>query len=341
MKRERGKAMPEIRHNVATGEWVIIAPDRAQRPGVFAAPGRAPTETCPTHVATCPFCLGNEAQTPPEVLRYPRSGSWQVRVVPNKFAALDKDLPRQFHSDDLHPHLTGVGWHEVVVESPRHNATPALQTDKEIARTLAAFQARGRDIARHPSIEHIVYLKNHGPGAGTSQEHPHSQIVALPLVPRRVQARAEVARRYLDQTGRCPVCDMWRAEVAHGERVVAESEHFVAFVPYAAFAAFHTWIVPKRHRASFCQADARELADLAGVLRGVLRKIYLGLGDPDYNYVIQSAPVRACRSDGLHWYLAVTPRLIPWGGFEMASGMFINTALPEDNARFLREVFVS
>jgi len=332
--------MPEIRQNIATGEWVIMAPDRAQRPGNFAVPRRAPMETRPTYVATCPFCMGNEAQTPPEVLRLPRDGPWQVRVVPNKFAALESEVPREFHSSDLYPCLTGAGWHEVVIESGRHNATAALQTDEEVARILVAFQERGREMARDPRIEQIIYLKNHGPGAGTSQAHPHSQILALPLVPWRVQARVETARRYFDETGRCALCDMWQAEIARAERMVAESEGFSAFVPYAACAAFQTWIVPKRHRASFRHAGADELADLGGLLRLVLRKIYLGIGDPDYNCVIQSAPVRACRSDDLHWYLTVTPRLISWGGFEMASGMFINTALPEENARFLREVLV-
>jgi len=332
--------MPEIRHNVVTGEWVIVAPNRAQRPGVLATPGRVLTETRPTHVATCPFCPGNEAQTPPEVLRLPRSGPWQVRVVPNKFAALEKEVPRACHFDGLYRHLTGGGWHEVVIESRRHNATPALQTGEEVARTLAAFQERGREMARDSRIEHIVYLKNHGSGAGTSQGHPHGQIVALPLVPRRVQARVESSRRYFDETGRCALCDMWHAEVASGKRVVAESEDFVAFVPYAAFAAFHTWIVPRRHQASFRQAGADGLIDLGRLLRSVLRKIYLGIGDPDYNYAIQSAPVGAWRSDDLHWYMAITPRLIPWGGFEMESGMFINTSLPEEDAAFLREVVV-
>jgi UDPglucose--hexose-1-phosphate uridylyltransferase len=133
---------------------------------------------------------------------------------------------------------------------------------------------------------------------------------------------------------------MWQAEVAGGERVVAEGEHFVAFVPYAASTAFHTWIAPKRHQPSFRRADPGELAELGGLLQLVLRKIYEGIGDPDYNYVIHSAPVGACQSDFLHWYLVITPRLIPWGGFAMESGVFINSALPEESARFLREVVV-
>lgn len=330
--------MPEIRRNIATGEWVVIAPERAGRPGDFVAPRRPLTEMRSEHVATCPFCPGNEAQTPPEVLRLPQDGPWQVRVVPNKFAALQRQSPCEFHSDGLYPTLTGVGWHEVVIESRRHNAAPALQTGEQVTRTLTAFQMRGLEIAQDPCVEQIVYLKNHGPGAGTSREHPHSQIIALPVVPPRVQMRVDAARRYFDEAGECVLCKMWRAETALGERLIAESDHFIAFVPYAAFASFHTWIVPKRHRASFREATAGELAELGALLRLALRKIYVGLGNPDYNYVIQSSPLVASQSRYLHWYVTITPRLIPWGGFEIGSGMFINTALPEEDARFLRAV---
>ncbi len=332
--------MPEIRHNIVTGEWIIIAANRAQRPGSSFSPGRPLTETRPAHVATCPFCPGNEAQTPPEVLRFPRHGPWRVRVVPNRFPALEKEGPRRVRSEGVYRALSGVGWHEVVIESHRHNAAPALQTGEEVARILTFFQMRGHKIAQDSRIEQVMYVKNHGPSAGTSQEHPHAQIIGLPMVPRRVQGRIEASRRYFEETGECAVCDMWRAELVAGERVVAKSAHFLAFVPYAASASFHTWIVPKQHQASFCQAEADELADLGELLRLVLRKIYVGLADPDYNYVIHSAPVGAHDSHDVHWYVAVTPRLIPWGGFEMESGTFINTTLPKESARFLREVAV-
>jgi UDPglucose--hexose-1-phosphate uridylyltransferase len=330
--------MSQIRHNLATGEWVIIAPERAGRPADFAAGERASKESRPEHVPTCPFCPGNEDHTPPEVLRLPQDGPWQVRVVPNKFAALQREGSRKPHSDGLFHALSGTGWHEVAVESRRHNAPTALQTAEEIVRTLTALQLRGIKMARDPRIEQIVYLKNHGPSAGTSREHPHSQIMALPLVPSRLLAQAEVARRYFEEGGDCAFCQTWQTEAASGERVVAEGECFLAFVPYAAFAPYHTWIVPKRHRASFCRASADELADLGALLRFVLQKIRLGLGDPDYNCVIQSAPVSLSESDHLHWYATVTPRLIPWGSLELGTGMFVNPASPEENARFLRDV---
>jgi len=330
--------MPQIRHNVATGEWVIIAPERAERPQDFTAAKRTPQEASPAYLAACPFCPGNEHQTPPEVLRLPRSGPWQVRVVPNKFAALQREGGQEQRSEGVYRALAGVGWHEVVIETPRHNAPPALQSDEEVARTLTAFQMRGLEMARDPRVAHVLYVKNHGPGAGTSREHPHAQIVALPLVPPRIQARWEAARRYLDERGACPVCALWQSEAANGARIVAASARFVAFVPYAAFAPYYIWIVPQEHRADFCRASADELADLGALLRRVLRKIYLGLGDPAYNYVIQSASGGQFEGDHWHWYVEIIPRLVTWGGFELGSGAFINPTLPEDDARFLRGV---
>ncbi len=331
--------MPQIRHNIATGEWVIVAPERAGRPKDFTAAKRTLQKASPAYLAACPFCPGNEHQTPPEVLCLPHDdGPWQARVVPNKFAALQRKDSQEQCSEGVYRALAGVGWHEVVIETPCHNAPPALQSDEEVARTLTAFQMRGLEMAQDPHVAHVLYVKNHGPDAGTSREHPHAQIMALPLVPPRTQARWEAARHYLDEHGACPLCALWQSEVASGERIVAASERFVAFVPYAAMSPYYIWIVPQEHRADFCQARPDELADLGALLRRVLHKIHLGLGDPSYNYVIQSASGEQLEGDHLHWYVEIIPRLVTWGGFELGSGAFINPALPEDDARFLRQV---
>jgi UDPglucose--hexose-1-phosphate uridylyltransferase len=329
--------MSEIRQNVVTGEWVVVAPERAGRPADHAAkdPARKPV---PEYVPECPFCPGNEDQTPPQVLCLPSDGPWRVRVVPNKYPALTRRHRIAKGGDGTHPALDGVGWHEVVVMSRRHSADPASLSDEAMARTLIAFKMRGLEMARDPLVEQIVYLINHGPGAGTSRTHPHGQIVALPLVPARAQARIEAARRFFDASGACATCQTWRAEWEGGGRAVSQSPRFVAFVPYAASSPYETWIVPKRHGAGFRYAGADELADLGGLLRIVLRKIRRGLNDPDLNVVIQSAPVGWGGSAFLHWRVVVTPRLVPWGGFELGTGMCINPALPEENARLLRSV---
>ena len=175
-------------------------------------------------------------------------------------------------------------------------------------------------------------------GAGTSIPHPHAQLLALPVVPHSIRSRVEEARRYFDDNGVCVICRMREQEERDQLRIVMESAHFSAFIPYAAFSPFHLWIVPRQHHSSFLDASAEELQDLSWILHQVLRKIYFGLNDPDFNYIIRSAPEHEHRPAYLHWYVSVIPRVTRTAGFELGSGMFINTTPPEDSARFLRDV---
>jgi UDPglucose--hexose-1-phosphate uridylyltransferase len=329
--------MPELRQNMATKEWVIIATERARRPEDFVQPDKERAEERPAYVANCPFCPGNE-ELDLERLRLPEQGDWVVRVVGNRYPALREEGERSRRFEGLNPSIAGVGYHEVVVESRRHNTSPATEDPNEVEQTLRAFQRRGRAFRADARIEQIVYFKNHGATAGASLTHPHAQMLGLPVVPYTIRARMEEARRYFDDQGECVICRMRQDEEREGARIVVASEHFDTFVPFAAFSPFHLWIVPRRHRASFLDAAPEELRDLALVLREVLSRIYVGLNDPDYNYVIRSAPEREVASEYLHWYVAVVPRVTRAAGFEMGTGMFINTALPEESARFLRSL---
>ncbi len=329
--------MAELRQNMATKQWVIIATERAKRPKEFAANSRALTPQRPEWDAECPFCPGNE-EIDLEVMRIPDSGPWQVRVVRNKFPALEEAGDRLRVFDGVHRQISGVGYHEVPIESPRHNTCPALEAPEQVALMLQTFQRRGQAISQDPRIEHIIYFKNHGRRAGTSLEHPHTQLIGLPIVPYNIRVRTEEARRFFDDRGRCVYCTMWKDELEDGRRIVLESERFVAFILYAALSPFHLWIVPRRHEPSFLNATEDELTELGHVLHEVLYKLYAGLNDPDYNYVIRSAPKRDVQQEFLHWYLTVVPRVTRSAGFELGSGMFINTALPEDSAEFLQSV---
>lgn len=329
--------MPELRQNLATKQWVIIATERAGRPQQFLETYRPLTEEHPEHDPSCPFCPGNE-ELENEITRVPANTEWQVRVVPNKYPALQKEGERVRSFDGVYRRISGVGHHEVVIESPRHNLCPALDTPQHLSMTLQMLQSRCCELAQDPRIEHIICFQNHGEHAGTSLLHPHSQIIALPVVPYEVRIRAEEARRYFDDTGTCVFCQMLRDELRAGERIIAENASFGAFILYAALSPFHTWIVPRRHEASFLRASAAELADLGDILRRVLRKLYCGLRDPDYNYIIRTAPLRDPGHEYLHWYLTVVPRVTRAAGFELGSGMFINTTLPESAAVFLRSV---
>lgn len=330
--------MPELRQNMATKEWVIIATDRAQRPHTFVQPDRG-QGLVPAYDADCPFCPGQE-ELELELLRMPMDlqQPWDLRVVQNKFPALSPTEERTRVFDGVRRSMTGVGHHEVVVETRHHNRGPALQSPSEVRRTLSALQIRGRTLAEDRRVEHVIYFKNHGPRAGSSLIHPHCQIIGLPVVPQQLRVRGEEARRYFDDTGDCVFCRMWQDEAAAEDRVVAESPEFLAFVPYAAYSPFHVWIVPKTHGADFLETPRSKLDELGGILHEVLRRLHIGLNDPDYNYVVRSAPVRVLRAEYLHWYVSVVPRVTRAAGFELGSGMFINTALPEHSAKFLREV---
>ncbi len=329
--------MPELRQNIATKEWVILATERAKRPEEFVQPPRPLTEDRPEWEESCPFCPGNE-ELDLEIMRIPECGTWQLRVVRNKYSALQLVGERKRTFEGVHRQITGVGYHEVLVESPLHNTCPALESAIEVSLMLEAFKIRGREIAQDTRIEQIIYFKNHGDHAGTSLVHPHTQLIGLPIVPYNIRARTEEARRYFDDTGHCVLCHMLSDELKDGQRVVAKSKYFVAFIPYAALSPFHIWVLPRRHESSFLNATAHELAELGNLMRQVLRKLYVGLRDPDYNYVIRSAPLRDLGTEYLHWYVTIIPRVTRSAGFELGSGMFINVALPETSATFLREV---
>lgn len=329
--------MPELRQNMATKEWVIIATERAHRPEQFRIAAQRTVDLLPAWDERCPFCPGQE-EPELEVMRMDGDGEhpWGLRVVRNKYPALVPEGDRLRSFDGVRRSLTGVGHHEVVIETPVHNSCPALETEAEVLRTLQAFQIRGRQLREDPRIDHTIFFKNHGVRAGSSLVHPHAQIIALPVVPYNIRSRVEEARRFFEDTGACVYCRMLEAELEAGERVVEETAHFVAFLPYAAYSPFHLWIVPKRHHGSFLTSTTVELNDLARLLRRTLRRLYFGLNDPDYNYVLRSAPPSEERFEYMHWYVSVVPRVSRAAGFELGSGMFINSALPEESAAFLR-----
>jgi UDPglucose--hexose-1-phosphate uridylyltransferase len=329
--------MPELRQNLATREWVIIATERAKRPAEFIQPARERVEDRPAWAAGCPFCPGNE-ELDLERLRLPPDGDWLARVVGNRYPALHDQGDRERHFEGINPAIAGVGYHEVVVESRQHNTCPAIESIDEVERTLLASQMRGRAMIADQRVEHVVFFKNHGLAAGASLVHPHAQLLGLPVVPYSIRARMHEARRYFDDHGVCVYCRMREEEERQRTRVVIASQHFCAFVPFAAFSPFHLWIIPRQHRPRFLGATPEELRDLAEVLRALLRKIYVGLNDPDYNYVIRSAPEHDQGAECLHWYIAIVPRVNRVAGFELGSGMFINTSLPEESAAFLRDI---
>ncbi|MBN1947660.1 MAG: galactose-1-phosphate uridylyltransferase [Bradymonadales bacterium] len=328
-----------LRFNIITNEWVIIAPRRAFRPQDFRRTDSPLVET-PAYREDCPFCPGNEGHAPSEVyrLKAPGGAGWQTRVVYNKYPALSHDIPYPVrHNQGLKYSVDGFGIHEVIVETPRHDMTLALLDTHEVEAVLATYRSRYRACCEDPRIAHIIIFKNHGERAGTSLVHPHSQLVATPVVSYQVADRLRTMEDHQEQSGRCLACRMLAEEIEDGVRILQLTEHFVAFIPYAALSSFHLWIYPRKHRARFGDLTDEELEDLARTLRTILRKLHYGLNNPDFNYVIRSAPSH-CDEEDFHWYLSIVPRLSRAAGFELGSGMYINASLPEESAAFLRSV---
>ena len=332
-------AMPELRQNFFTKEWVIIATERAKRPEELATHRAA--QTIPSYLESCAFCPGNEGKTPPEIMRTPSNGEgWSVRVIPNKFAALSSELQPARSLQHLRRRIDGFGYHEVIVDSPDHSLCMALLPDVHVAKILGVFKERYNALSADHRVSHVTIFKNHGADAGASLQHPHSQLIATPVIPNQVRHRLHEALRHYDDVGECMFCHMVEREIEDQTRIVLKSELFVAMEVFASATPFATHIFPLRHMATFGDITTAEIADLGRVLRHLLGKIYVGLENPDLNFTIRSGPSDYVGARHFHWYVSVIPRLTRVAGFELGSGMFINSVLPEAAADFLRSVKV-
>jgi UDPglucose--hexose-1-phosphate uridylyltransferase len=226
----------------------------------------------------------------------------------------------------------------VIIENPRHNRFLALMSQAEIASVIQTYKNRYCFLQSLKGIEAITIFKNHGPLSGCSLVHPHSQIVATPVVPYQIRRRADISREFFDVNGKCLHCTFIKKELKHQKRIVFETSHFLTFVPYAAPMPFVMLLLPKKHLASFDKISPNEIRDLALHLKVVLGKLYYGLDNPDFNYTIRCFPVKERGLEYFHWHIGIIPRLTQPAGFEIGSGIFINTMLPEKAARQLRNV---
>jgi UDPglucose--hexose-1-phosphate uridylyltransferase len=331
--------MSVIRQDPTTKEWVILAPARGKRPDEFKQPeSRQPRQTASL---SCPFCPGNERMTPVELERFTgdRAEAWTVRVIANKFPALVLEgQPRRSESGPLFREMAGVGAHEVIIESPIHDRTIALMEAVEVEDIVQAYQSRYRALTDDSRLKYVIVFKNHGETAGTSLEHPHSQVVATPIAPMLMRRKYEVAMTHYDDTGRSLYQDLVDEELRAQVRVVIETDMFVAFHPFASRVPFETWIVPKRHEPSFGQAHPEELTALSHVLLRTLRGLHHALGNPDFNYILHSAPKEDESKAYYVWHLQILPRVNTIAGFELGSGIYVTTMLPEDSAAYMRTV---
>lgn len=327
--------MPQLRKDPVVDRWVIIAPERADRPNALLS------WTPERDDGNCPFCPGHEAMTPPEVLsRRNGENGWTLRVVPNRYPALRTEVQMSRAGDGLFDSMAGVGAHEVVIETNEHAMTLANAEVSQVEAVLRAWQERMVDLSRDVRLKSILAFKNHGQPAGATLFHAHSQLVALPFVPVVVSEELRGAKRHYDEKERCLYCDLLAQELRAEERVVRETEGAVTLAPYAARSPFETWIFPRQHRSSFEAPGADEVGPVAEALRTLLRKIDVALEKPAFNLYLHTMPLREAPNDWYHWHLELKPLLTLQAGFEWASGCHINPTPPEEAAGFLRQTEV-
>jgi len=329
--------MPELRKDPVTGRWVIISTGRRKRPNDFRI-----ERAVKLAGDYCPFCPGREDMTPPEVLAFrsngggPNSASWDLRVVPNKFPALQVEGTLDREGEGLFDRMNGIGAHEVIIEHPDHTKTLATMSEPEIERVLWAFRERMVDLKRDRRFRYILIFKNHGAAAGASLEHTHSQLIALPIVPDFVREELDGAKQHFAAKERCVFCDIIRQEIVAERRVIQEDAHVVAISPYAPRFPFETWILPRRHGARFEDAPRQEYEGLARMLKSVLGRMNRTLEHPSYNLIIHSSPFTEETSDYYHWHVELMPKLTRTAGFEWGTGFYINPTSPEEATEVLR-----
>jgi UDPglucose--hexose-1-phosphate uridylyltransferase len=321
---------------------VIIATERAARPTDFKHEAIEAND-----LDKCPFCEGREDRTPPEIFALrapgtaPNTPGWRVRVVSNKFPALRIEGSTERTKVGLFTRMDGIGAHEVIIETTDHHRHLALQPDEHVADVIRAYLQRYRDLRGDARFEYALLFRNHGRIAGASLSHPHSQLIALPVVPKRVADEMDAAELHFGRYGACIYCTMLEQERQMGERLVFENEAFVALEPYASRFPFETWIIPKVHEADFGALRPEHELPLARVLRETLQRLNECLDNPPYNFTIHTIPYRWESTHAHHWYLEIMPRLTQVAGFEWGSGFYINPIVPEVAAKFLRGVGVA
>lgn len=339
--------MSELRKDPILDQWVIIAAERGRRPHDFAV-----HEHSDTSASGCPFCAGNEDMTPPEVYSVPAHGEdtevadWLVRVVPNKFPALSIEGDVKRSGIGYLDRMTGVGAHEVIIETPTHSDDLSILPNYHATAVINTYIQRLTDLRSDERFRHIVLFRNYGSAAGASLEHPHSQLIALPIVPRLVKSKLEVARNHFQRKERCIFCDLIEQELAVPDRVVMKNEHFVVLSVFAARSPFEVNVYPLRHQHDITLMTEDEKVSLASILKEILQRYREILGDPAYNMIIQTAPnmiPRPGRPDywgtiqyDYHWHIELMPRVTKIAGFEWGTGFYINPVAPEDAATYLR-----
>jgi UDPglucose--hexose-1-phosphate uridylyltransferase len=330
--------MPELRKDPVIGRWVIISTERGKRPSDFPAPPKRQESKL------CPFCPGNESSTPPEVLAFRPDQSpankpgWTLRVISNKYPALKVEGELNREGRGIFDKMNGVGAHEVIIETPEHTKELAGLDQKRVEDVLWAYRLRTIDLKNDPRLRYILIFKNQGLEAGASLEHSHSQLIATPIIPKRVSEELDGSKKYYDYKERCIFCDIVKQEQEENVRVVNQNESFISIEPFAARFPFETWILPKKHYSTYDDTKQQEMPALAAILKDTLGRLAKALNSPPYNYIMHTRPVGGSFTKEYHWHIEIMPKLTKVAGFEWGSGFYINPTAPEDACNYLRSI---
>lgn len=336
--------MSEFRKDPVSRRWVIFSPERSYRPNDFKNDERKDKSN-----EYCPFCSGNEKKSGNEILVYskipnrePNTPGWWIRVLENKYPALRSEKSLEKKGIGIYDKMDGLGRHEIFVECEEHVGCISDLSLVQIEKVILAYRDRYVEIASDKNIKHILIFKNYGEDAGASLEHSHSQLIATPVVPKRVETEIEGAKTYYNFRDRCVYCDILDQEIIDKERIVEENEEFLAFNFFAGKVPYETWIMPKQHNAYFSTISKSQIKDLARILKRVIKRIKICLGDVDYNMVLHTSPVNTNNriDDIFHWHLEIMPKLTKIAGFEWGTGYYINPVFPEDAGKALRDVIL-
>ena len=333
----QGVDMPELRKDPMMRRWVVMAPDRAKRPMQSVA------HPLPVGNDFDPFAEGNEASTPPEVLAYrnpdsvPNGPGWRVRVVPNKYPALQIEPSLEASREGMYEMMNGLGTHEVIIECPQNETNLSRLSVNNVREVMAAYRDRMISLKQDRRLAHALIFKNNGILAGASLPHSHSQLIASPVVPIAIWEEIQGAQEYFQRQNRSIFDEMIEQELATHSRIVFDTPGFVAFCPYASRFPFETWILPKDQCSHFEDVSPTSIDELGHVMKTVLGKQERALEDPPYNYVLHSAPYNESELPHYRWHFEIFPRLTRVAGFEWGSGFYINPTYPEDAAKRLRE----
>jgi UDPglucose--hexose-1-phosphate uridylyltransferase len=327
----------ELRKDPLLGRWVAVLSD-SKPPSEYNHPPENSGET------SCILCPGHESETPLEIAAIRDGNKWWTRVIPEfkPVFQIEGDLGRK--GVGMYDKMNSIGANEIIIESPEHNKPPEDIGIEQVLRVIRMYRGRVADLERDPRLRYILIFKNYGKGAGAAYTHPYSEVVATPIIPKRMKEELDGAKQYYSYKERCIFCDMMREEMRLGDRVVFETKDFIAFSIFAPKFPFEFWIVPKRHVCAFQDISDSEMEDLSVMLSTMVKKMRKVLKDPPYNYVVHTAPNRIPRRDhwhtlgeDFHWHIEAAPRLFTSSGFEWGSGFYVLTTSPEDAAKYLRE----